>query len=394
MKGDQHTTRALNRRLILNLLRQHKSMSRVDIAAQTGLSSAAVTFVTTDLLTEKLIIEGEASRGGGGRRPVPLSINFRSRLAIGIKLSATGLQASLCDLSTAALVTITEPIADTRPETVVHHAAKVVRWLMADPMVGRGKVIGIGLALPGSYDVERGVCTFMARFGWNDVPIADMLAQVIDLPIWVDNDVNAFALALHLFGRGQAYRNMLTCVIGTGVAAAFITDGVLHRGARGAAGEIGHLNVVPDGRPCLCGRRGCLETYWSDTAMRLDWEAHTAKNPSAEPDLAQAADKGDVAALALLSAAGFGVGTALAAAVGLIDPDLIVIGGKSVRYGEYLRAPMQARVDELAYKSRPDIVFEWGQESWPRCAAALVLQKFFDFEVREGIRKNGNLFAL
>ena len=387
LKGDQHTSRALNRRLILNLLRRNAAMSRVDIAAQTGLSSAAVTFVTTDLMAEGLIIEGEASRGGGGRRPVPLSINYTSRLAIGIKLSATGLQASLCDLSTRALATLTEPIPDTRPETVVRHAAKIVQGLLAHPLTGQAEVIGIGLALPGSYDVDRGVCTFMARFGWEAVPIADMLAQLVDLPVWVDNDVNAFALALYLFGRGQNHRNMMALVIGTGVAAAFITDGVLHRGARGAAGEIGHVNVVPDGRPCLCGRRGCLETYWSDCALRADWAAHVAAHPSAEPDLLLAANHKDAAAQALLSAAGIGLGTTLATVVGMIDPDLIIVGGKGARYTEHLRAPMQTRLNALAYKSRPEIHFEWDHDSWPRCAAALVLQKFFDFEVREGIQK-------
>lgn len=363
-------------------------MSRVDIAAQTGLSSAAVTFVTTDLMAEGLIIEGEAARGGGGRRPVPLSINFKSRLAIGIKLSVNGLQASLCDLSTAALVTITEPIPDTRPETVVRHAAIVVRQLLADPLVGAGQVIGIGFALPGSYDVDRGVCTFMVRFGWDNVPIADMLAQQVDLPVWVDNDVNAFALAAHLFGLAQDQHNMLALVVGTGVAAAFITDSVLHRGARGAAGEIGHINVVPDGRPCLCGRRGCLETYWSDTAMRADWAAHTAATPKCESDLLVAAEAGDSAAIALLNVAGVGLGTALAASVALVDPDLIIVGGKGARYAHHLRLPMQAQLDALAYKSRPEIQFDWDHDSWPRCAAALVLQKFFDFEVREGIRKN------
>lgn len=384
LKGDQHTSRALNRRLILNLLRRHVTMSRVDIAAQTGLSSAAVTFVCTDLIAEGLVIEGAASKGGGGRRPVPLAINFASRLAIGIKLSARGLQAALCDLSTNALTTLVEPIPDTRPETVVQYAAKVVRTLLPDARDRRDKLIGIGLALPGSYDVDRGICTVMARFGWKNVPVADMLAQQVDVPVWVDNDVNSFALSQHLFGQGQSSRNMMALALGTGVGAAFMTDGNLHRGARGAAGEIGHIVVVPDGRPCMCGRRGCLETYWSDSALRADWAAHVAQAWHSPADLAQAADLGDPAARALLHSAGIGLGTALATVVGIVDPDVIIVGGKGVRYKEHLRAPMIARMHEIAYKSRPDIIFDWATDSWPRSAAALVLQKFFNFEVYDG----------
>lgn len=384
LKGDQQTSRALNRRLILNLLRRHATMSRVDIAAQTGLSSAAVTFVTTELMEEGLVVEGEAARGGGGRRPVPLSINFSSRLAIGMKLTSSALEAALCDLSTTALATLTEPIPDTRPETVVLHAAKAVRMLMPDPQERTERLIGIGLALPGSYDVDRGICTVMPRFGWENVPIADMLAREVDVPVWVDNDVNSFALAQHLFGQGQSHRQMMALAIGAGVGAAFITDGVLHRGARGMAGEIGHTIVAPDGRPCLCGRRGCLETYWSDVSLSADWAVHVAQHRQSNPDLAEAADAGDAAALALLHAAAIGLGTVLATAVGMIDPDVIIVGGEGVRFGEHLRAPMAARMDELAFKSRPDIIFDWHHDSWPRGAAALALQKFFNFEIAEG----------
>ncbi len=384
LKGDQQTSRALNRRLILNLLRRNSAMSRVEIASATGLSSAAVTFVTTELMEEGLVVEGEASKGGGGRRPVPLSINVSSRLAIGIKLTATALEAALCDLSTAARKTLISPIPDTQPETVVHQAAKVVRALMSDELERADKLIGIGLALPGSYDVDRGICTIMPRFGWKNVPIADMLAKEVDVPVWVDNDVNSFALAQHLFGQGQSKRQMMALAIGAGVGAAFVTDGVLHRGAQGMAGEIGHLITVPGGRPCLCGRRGCLETYWSDVSLDADWAIHTANHPESRSDLATAADLGDEAALSLLHAAGTGLGTVLATAVSMIDPDVIIVGGEGVRFGEHLRGPMAARMDELAFKSRPDIIFDWQHDSWPRGAAALALQKFFNFEIPEG----------
>ena len=391
LKGDQQTSRALNRRLILNLLRHRVTMSRVDIAAATGLSSAAVTFVTTELLAEGLVVEGEASKGGGGRRPVPLAINFSSRLAIGIKLTATCLEAALCDLSTTALKMLVEPIPDTSPETVVYHAAKVVRTLMPDAHERAGRLIGIGLALPGSYDVDRGICTVMPRFGWENVPIADMLAKEVDVPVWVDNDVNSFALAQHLFGQGQSKRQMMALAVGAGIGAAFVTDGVLHRGARGMAGEIGHLITVPGGRPCPCGRLGCLETYWSEVSLSADWAAHVALQPHSNPDLAHAADLGDKAALAMLHRAGTGIGTVLASAIGMIDPDVIIVGGEGVRFGEHLRLPMAERMDELAFKSRPDIIFDWHHDSWPRGAAALALQKFFNFEVPEGAASSASV---
>ncbi|MES2435767.1 MAG: ROK family transcriptional regulator [Pseudomonadota bacterium] len=384
LKGDQQTSRAMNRRLILNMLRRSGPTSRAEIAILSGLSPAAVTFVITDLIEEGLVIEGEASKGTGGRKPIPVAINYASRLTIGFKLNAVGLEAVLSDLSTTPIETIFQPIPDTRPETVVCHAAEIVRRLMPDAKHRARNLIGIGLALPGSYDVETGICTVLARFGWHNVPIAEMLANEVDVPVWVDNDVNSFALAQHLFGQGQQHDQMMALAIGAGIGASFLTNGIVHRGANGAAGEIGHTIVTPGGLRCECGRQGCMQAYWSESALTANWAAHCAAAPDAIVDLAAAADADDPAALALLRDAGLGIGTVLASVVNVVDPDIIIVGGEGVRFGAHLRDPIAEAMRKLAFKSSPEIVFDWQHNSWPRGAAALAVQRFFNFESRKG----------
>jgi predicted NBD/HSP70 family sugar kinase len=382
IKGDQQTARALNRRLVLNFLRRSGPMSRAELAIRSGLSGATVGFVVAELMAEGLLTEGESAPSNGGRRPVPVELVRSSRFAIGFKLTARGLEGVLTDLSLEPITRVFEPIPDTRPETVVAHAARSA----AELMVGKppGQLIGIGLALPGSYDVERGLCTLLSRFGWYDVPLADMLAEKVAVPVWVDNDVNAFALAQYLFGHGRQHDNLMALAIGAGVGAAFMSQGRLHRGVNGAAGEIGHSIVVPDGRLCECGRRGCLQTYFSEAALSADWRALSETATGLPSDLAEAALAGVPDALSMLSAAGEGLAQQIAQVVNVIDPDIVIIGGEGVRFGSALRDPFVAALEALAYKSRPDVIFAWDDVGWTRGAAALAVERFFNFEAKEG----------
>ena len=371
-RGNQQTARAMNRRLILNLLRREGALARAELALRSGLSPAAVTFVMADLLDEGLVHEGETVKGPGGRRPIPVSIDYSARLTVGMKLTTRGLEAVLADLSTAPLRRLFQPIPDTRPETVVAHAARVVRTLVPQAALRRAKLVGVGLALPGAQDHVRGLR--VPRFGWQDVPLAAMLAQEVDVPVWVDNDVNAFALAQHLFGAGQRHDNLLALGIGSGIGAAFLTEGALHRGARGGAGEIGHITIDPQGPVCECGRRGCAQVYWSEPAI-------TAQFPG---DLGAALAQGDASAMALIDRCAEGLGRMVAHLLAVTDPDIVIIGGEAVRFGEPLRRGIEATAHALAYDAKVPVIFDWQEDAWPRGAAALAAQQFFDFETMGG----------
>jgi predicted NBD/HSP70 family sugar kinase len=341
--------------------------------------------VIGELLEEGLVREREAIKGAGGRRPIPIELDYSSRLVIGLKLGSQGVAAVLTDLSTALLDSVFEPIEDTKPETVVAHAASAVRQLAAKSIAKKRPVVGIGCSLPGCYDVERGVCTVLPRFGWEDVPIAEMLARQVDLPVWVDNDVNAFALAEHLFGSAKSHDTVLAVAIGAGVGAALVSSGRLHHGANSVAGEIGHTIVVPGGRLCDCGRKGCLQTYWSEPALNADWATYCAGLQLAPMDLSEAAAAGHPEALRLLASAGEGLGAYLSLLVDMVDPGIVVMGGEGARFGEPLRGPIMRSLQERCFRSYPDVIFTWDLESSPREAAALAVQRYFNFETRRGM---------
>jgi predicted NBD/HSP70 family sugar kinase len=348
------------------------------------LSAATVTFVVSELLEEGLVRERETIKGAGGRRPVPLELNYASRLVIGLKLDFHGVEAVLTDLSTTLLDSVFEPLPNTTPEAVVAHAAAAVGQLVASPLTSGRPVVGIGFSLPGCYDVERGICTTLPRFGWENIPIAEMVAREVALPVWVDNDVNAFALSQHLFGAGKNHSTLLAIGIGTGVGAALVSEGRLHHGASYLAGEIGHTIVAPGGRPCDCGREGCLQTYTSESALNSDWKTYRADAPDAFVNLGEAAEAGDRYALELLTSAGEALGESLALLVDLVDPGIVLVGGAGVKFGEGFCKPLIRTLRERCFRSHPEVVFSWEQTSWLRGAAALAVQRFFNFETRDG----------
>ncbi len=386
LKGDQGTTRALNWRLVLNQLRRNGPMSRSEITAAIGLSPAAISFVTADLINEGLLVERSASSSAvGGRRPIPLDIDYSSKVSIGFKVTEKRVVGVLTDLATRPLASIDVPSLDHRPETIVRIVADCVSRLVAKAEIKDDRVIGVGLAIPGQVDVEAGVCRQLQRFDWHDAPIAALLAKMVDAPIWVDNNVNAFTVSQHLFGHGRGFSNIVGIAVGRGIGAGLVLDGRIYRGAGGAAGEFGHSLAVPGGRRCECGRDGCLEAYCADIAMLDIWaEIDPAMRDATSNDLAAAAAAGDPVARKILADAGTMLGRHIAGLVNVVDPEIIVFGGEGVAFGRHLFDPLRRELAGLCYGGVPRIAVDWQDDSWSRGAAALAIQHFFDFEITGG----------
>ena len=226
---------------------------------------------------------------------------------------------------------------------VVESAGRVVDALRAatgDPLAGP-----VGVGIPGLVDVERGAVKHAVNLGLDGdfVPLGDLLAERLGVPAALENDVNAASLgAAALSGE----RDLIYLSIGTGLAAGLVLDGVLRRGGHGAAGEIGHLPVDPQGAACSCGQRGCLETIASGSALAAAW-------PSGDVPPAQAlfgaAQGGDEKAIQLRDEFAAGVAEAVRVLCLAVDPATIVLGGGVAQLGEPLRvAVAQALLDQAA----------------------------------------------
>ena len=298
-KADASTVRVVNRTFILNLLRQEGTLSRVQLKDLTGLSGAAITSVVTDLIEDGIVIETAAGPSSGGRPPMFLTINYQAKAAIGIKLMETSLTAVLTDAGANIEQTAQLELPGTDPQTVVDHVEQVVKTLLEQSHRPISQVLGIGIGMAGLIDHHLGVYVASPYLKWDNVPIASLLEERLQLPVVIDNDVNAFAAAERLFGQAMNAQHILVVTVGRGIGAGIVVGGQTYRGFSGSAGEIGHMVSEPGGRICDCGKRGCVEAYSSDVSLLARYRELRPQVQSLE-ELKQAATKKEPIAVALM----------------------------------------------------------------------------------------------
>jgi len=303
---------------------------------------------------------------------------------IGAKLTEDHISAALTDLEATVLARRTLHLPDTSQPTVLASFSQVVNEFLGSGLVARRDFHGVGVGLAGIVDSERGLLRQSPIFGWEQVPLADTLRDRLGAPVYIDNDVNTLTLTELWFGRGQGVDNFLTVTIGRGVGLGIVLDGKLYTGARGGAGEFGHIVVSADGPRCACGRRGCLEMYISDPAL-LGRARQSGLEIDSIETLVDLAEAGDPAARSLLAEAGDLLGRQLANLVNVLVPQLIILSGEGVRAGDWLFKPMRSALrtqtmSALAHDFEVEID-RWDEYAWARGAAGLVLRQLFESPV-------------
>jgi glucokinase len=251
--------------------------------------------------------------------------------AIGLDVGGTKIAAALVDESGAVVRQVRVP-TPLDPDGALDAMVGAIVELDAP-----GAPVGVGMA--GFVGLDSSTVVLAPNLGWRNEPLGRRLADRLAVPVRVENDANAAAWAEARFGAAAGRAAVVCVTVGTGVGGGVVTDGQLQRGGFGSAGEIGHLPVVPDGRPCGCGQRGCLEQYASGTAL-----VRAARRALGVPDLdgpavTELARRGDPAARALLGEIGTWLGVGLVALAAVLDPECFVIGGGVADAGEDLLGP-------------------------------------------------------
>lgn len=299
--------RSHNTALVLDLLRAAgaEGISRLELAERTGLTPQAVSKITARLREEGLAAEAGRRASTGGKPRTVLRLVPEAGHAVGVHLDRDELWAVLVDLDGAVVGERRGPVdLGAGAEAVLGDVAGVVEGLVGDALgggglSGAGSLLGVGVALPGPLDHARGVLHRVTGFPeWEGFALRDALAERLGVPVVVDKDTNAAALGLSVAGEGGSFAYLH---LGTGLGAGLVIGGSVHRGARTGAGEFGHQVVQLDGPVCECGDRGCVE------ALCLG-----------------AVGRGDVAEAARVL--GVGAGNL----VGLLDIDLVLLGGRTV----------------------------------------------------------------
>jgi len=380
---------------ILALVRGGRAHSRADIIERTGLSRSIVTQRVSELLELGLLSQSTA-RSTGGRPPRQLEFRSEAGHLLVADIGATSIDVATADASGRILSHVSED-ADVAggPDIVLGRVEALFDRLIAtDPPPG--ELWGLGIGVPGPVEFRTGRPSAPPIMpGWDGHPIRERFSARYGAPVWVDNDVNIMALGEWHAGEARGHRHLIFVKVGTGIGSGVISNGLLHRGAQGSAGDIGHIQVVGEtGQVCRCGKPGCLEAFAGGGAIGRDGEQLARAGQSARlatvleergsvtaEDVTMAANGGDPAAFELLQRSAQLIGQTLAALVNFFNPSIIVIGGGVAGAGDaYLatiRQSIYARSAPLATRDLAVRLSRLGQRAGVAGAASMVLDQLF-----------------
>lgn len=271
--------------------------------------------------------------------------------AIGIDIGGTKIAGALVDEAGNIVRELRVPTPADNTQALTNAVAELIKELS-----NGHEVLGAGIAAAGFIDAEQANIVYAPNLSWRNEPFKANVEALVDLPVILENDANAAGWAEYRFGAGRGYKHMVMLTIGTGVGGAVITDSRMLRGGFGIAGELGHIRMVPDGRLCGCGQKGCLESYGSGTALlRAAKDLAASGEPTGQRlreleaengqltgvQVYAAIVEGDPGALSLLRELGSWIGQAIASLVAVLDPEIVVIGGGVSAAGDLLLDPIR-----------------------------------------------------
>jgi len=289
------------------------------------------------------------------------------RRFIGVDLGGTHLRAALVDTETGTMSSLRRAAtpASQGPQAVMTELAALILAVMADSQLPKAEIGGVGIGIPGLVDLEAGRARLLPNIpgNWGEVPLAETLSQQIGLPVRLLNDVRSMTLGEWTFGAGRGVRTMACYAVGTGIGGGLIINGKLHLGLSGSAGELGHQVIEPEGLPCNCGGRGCLEMYAAGPAIAAQAASaviqrrqtlirdlvHADINQITVEVVLDAARQGDALAKDIFERAGRYIGLALANTIHTLSPEKVIFGGGVSSAGELLLEPVRATVRQRVH---------------------------------------------
>lgn len=396
--GSKQLIKDLNISTVVETVRKREPISRVEIAELTRLGRSTVTGIVNLLLKENILVEIGSAESRGGRKPVLLKLNPRARYVIGVKLAPASVTAALTDLHAMVVRKVKRPISSRQgAEAIFSTLLGAIEDVTKENGDVQGpSVIGIGVVLPGIVNVKTGTSLSSHLLHWANIPVKELLERELRIRVFVDNDANAFALAERSYGAGRGKDNLVCVTVGVGIGGGIITNGEIYRGSITGAGEIGHITINERGPVCSCGNRGCLEALASDGAVeKAAREAITRGLKTSilekaggkldevtRETVVLAAKEGDRVARRILRQTGHHLGTGVANAINLLNPERIVIGGEAIQQaGELLLEPLREAMLKRSFSILANgvevVPAALGEDAWVMGAATLVLEEVF-----------------
>ncbi|HVM70917.1 MAG TPA: ROK family transcriptional regulator [Anaerolineales bacterium] len=337
-KATYQQTKQHNRDLVLRTIFASETVSRAEVARITSLTRTTVSDVVNGLIAEGLVDEVGRGESLGGKMPILLSIVPDSRYAIGLNLGQEKFVGAIVNLRGEIKETVEIPVHDKNGQQALEAVYQIINQLVRTRLK---PIIAIGVGTPGLVNTSQGTVLNAVNLDWQDLPLGKLIHKKFKLPVSILNDSQATAIGEYVYGgSAEAEGNLIVVNVKHGIGAGILINGRLFQGDGGGAGEIGHVVVQENGELCRCGKRGCLETVSSASAvlrrLRMD---------SLDQVLA-AYEAGQAEACLVIANAAHYLGISLANLIGIMNIQKIILTGDMTRFGsgwmEMVRSSMQA----------------------------------------------------
>ncbi|WLT31016.1 ROK family transcriptional regulator [Geothrix sp. PMB-07] len=387
-KATHQATKEHNTTLVLKTIYHDDQISRADIARTTSLTRTTVSEIVTELIGTGLVKETGIAPSTIGKPAIYVDFDAHARQLICVDLSGDEFQGALVNLKGDVLLRHALPVEGRKGEAALQLAHRLVEGLWAEATV---PVLGIGIGTPGPVDTEKGIIRQAVNLGWTNLDLRESLGGRYNVPIHIANDSHVAALAECAYGGHGRTPSLVLIKVGEGIGSGIVLNGNLHTGDGFSAGEVGHLCVVCEGRPCRCGNLGCLETVASTPSVLQLLKEQAQRDPAAPLGRAQASrglsldllregsDGGDSQARGLVRDLGTHLGVVAASLAGVLNVHKIILSGMPSLFGEPLLEAMRA---EIRARILPEQAMETqvcfssiGSDIVIQGACALVLRK-------------------
>lgn len=392
--------KAHNMRAVLFRLLLAEPAFRVELATQLSLSTTTITNICDELIALGLVaeegIEETSGRRRVGRPRAALHLVKDARYAIGVQVGVETYRIAIANLKAEIVSHHSYTFnRSTAPIDIFQRISGQIEDIIYENKLDRQRIVGVGVGAAGLVNYKTGVNILSPNLGWENVPVRDLLAESLKLPVMVDNNVKAMALGEGFFGSGRNSKSLVFVYGRVGVGSGIFMDNHLLRGADLGAGEIGHMILLAEGgKECRCGQRGCLETLVGEGALMSSAEelirekhdsllAQTMQSSEGRPieRIFKAAREGDALAKGLVEDAAYYLGIALANLVNLLNPELILLGGLFAQGQDLILPIAQETLRKTAFAGLGKKVrlqaTSFGWQAGIVGAAALALTTFF-----------------
>ena len=344
--------------LIVRCLSERGVLSASQITRVTGLARSTVSTALTGLRKSGMVVEASASRDGArgiGRPAATLTLNPAAGTCVGIHLSLDEMRFVVADVSHSVIAEQTVPMGlDYQPQQAAEVAKSVISRCYEENGLPVAGLLGVGVSVSGPVSREGVVLRASIVPTWAGVNIRDVFGAALEQPIFADNESNCSAIAELMWGAAVGHDDFVLFKIDLGVGGAIVQHGRLVTGIAGGAGEFGHISIDPGGDLCRCGNRGCLELYAS-FVRPIEQISRIVRRPVTMDDVITMAEQGDVRALRMIEDTAEFAGRGLGLIGSVLNPPLIIIGGRMALAGDILLAPLIASYERHTLIKSRDI---------------------------------------